>query len=179
MDFDFMILKRMKQGDETAFDSFVHKYYEEILKYCKYHCLDVTYAEDLTQETFLNFFENLSDYHYKGKTKNYLYTIASNLCKNFYKKKKDVLIEDEDLEKSSFPALEMTEQILQKTMMEAAIASLSEELQEVIILYYFQELKLSEIAKVLQISLSLVKYRLTRAKKKLEDYLRKEEFYEP
>ena len=79
----------MKQGDDNAFDLFVHKYYQEILSYCHHHCFDKTYAEDLTQETFIRFFTRLPDYHYKGKTLNYLYTIAGNLCKDYLKKTKE------------------------------------------------------------------------------------------
>ena len=82
MNIDFLLIQKMKHGDENAFDIFVRKHYEEILKYCNYHCLDASYAEDLTQETFLHFFERLSDYRYMGKTRNYLYTIAGNLCRN-------------------------------------------------------------------------------------------------
>lgn len=93
----------MKQGDEEAFDRFVHKYYEEILSYCNRHCYGTEYAEDLTQETFLHFFAKLFDYHYKGKTKNYLYTIAGNRCKDYYKKKKDVPTQGEDLERNVLP----------------------------------------------------------------------------
>ena len=89
MDADFLLIRKMKQGNDDAFDQFIRKYYEEILKYCNYHCHDAEYAKDITQETFIRFFINLSEYHYKGKTKNYLYTIAGNLCKNFYKKKKE------------------------------------------------------------------------------------------
>lgn len=64
MDIDFLLLQRMKRGDENAFDVFVRKYYKEILNYCNYHCPDTSTAEDLTQETFLRFFEKLSDYRY-------------------------------------------------------------------------------------------------------------------
>ena len=35
MDIDFLLLQRMKRGDENAFDVFVRKYYKEILNYCK------------------------------------------------------------------------------------------------------------------------------------------------
>ena len=73
---DFLLIRKMKQGDDNAFDLFVHKYYQEILSYCYHHCFDQTYAEDFTQETFIRFFSKLPDYHYKGKTLNYLYTIA-------------------------------------------------------------------------------------------------------
>ena len=49
---------------------------------------------------------------------------------------------------------------------------------EVLTLYYFQELKLTEISDTLQIGLSLVKYRLRKAKIQLEEVLRKEEYDE-
>lgn len=54
--------------------------------------------------------------------------------------------------------------------MEQALHSLPEELREVVILYYFQELKQKEIAKILGIGLPLVKYRLKRAKEMLTAY---------
>ena len=56
---DVILILQMKQGDEQAFDKFVRKYYGDILSYCKYHCLDQTEAEDLTQETFLRFMNNI------------------------------------------------------------------------------------------------------------------------
>ena len=124
------------------------------------------------------FFAKLSDYHYKGKTKNYLYTIAGNLCKDYYKKKKEVLAEDEVLERNILPGADQEEGVVTKVVVKEALEKLSEEYREVIILYYFQDLKLSEIADVLQINLSLVKYRMRQAKKQLEQYLGREGFYE-
>lgn len=167
MDKDFLLIMKMKQGNEEAFEVFVRKYYEEILRYCVYHCFDAEYAKDLAQETFLKFFTNLSEYHYKGKTKNYLYTIAGNLCKNFYKKKKDMPMEGEDLEMVSTQGANSLDNALNRVMVESAIERLPEELKEVVILYYFQGLKLIEIAEVLKIGLSLAKYRLGQAKKQL------------
>lgn len=178
VDTDFLLIMKMKQGNEQAFDEFVRKYYEEILKYCRYHCFDTEYAEDLTQESFLKFFTNLSEYRYKGKTKNYLYTIAGNLCKNFYKKKKDIPTEGEKLERESVLNEDSLDFALDKMIIETAMKKLSEELREVVILYYFQEYKLSEIAGILRIGLPLVKYRLKQAKKQLEYLVGKEEVYE-
>ena len=51
---------------------------------------------------------------------------------------------------------------------------LSEEFREVIILYYYQDLKQTEIADVLGIGLPLVKYRLKKAKEQLQQMLRTE-----
>lgn len=172
MDTGFILIQRMKQGDEKALDIFVRKYYEEIYKYCRFHCFDKAYAEDMAQETFLKFFANLPAYHFKGKTKNYLYTIAGNLCKDFYNKKKDLPVQEDEFMQSV--ATDHMDSILDKVMVETALKSLPKELYEVIILYYFQELKIKEISDVLHISLSLVKYRLTQAKKKMKEFIGEE-----
>ena len=144
-----------------------------ILNYCHYHCSDKTYAEDLAQETFVHFFSKLSDYHYRGKTLNYLYTIASNLCKDYLKKIKEIPLEENEIVEEN-----QMENILNKILVEQALKQLPVELCEVLTLYYFQELKLTEISDTLQIGLPLVKYRLRKAKIQLEEVLRKEEYDE-
>ena len=156
---DFLLIQKMKQGNEQAFNTFVRKYYNEILKENnKVTRLVVNavqtelkdYAEDLTQETFVNFFAKLSDYHYQGKTMNYLYTIAGNLCKNHCKKKKDVLMDDEFL--LTHGMSNDMEQVLDKMFIDSAISSLSKELKEVVVLYYLDGFKIAEIAEKLVIS---------------------------
>lgn len=174
MNFDLLLIQKMKRGNENAFDLFVRKHYEEILKYCRYHCIDTSYAEDLTQETFLHFFEKLSDYRYIGKTQNYLYTIAGNLCRDYYKKAKESPLDEQSAEIQNGLWQSETEEVLNKMAIEEALSNLPEELQDVIVLYYFQELKLTEISKALQISLPLVKYRIKQAKMRLEKMLREE-----
>lgn len=64
MDTDFLLIRKMRQGDEEAIDLFVRKYYPDIFRYCRYHCFDTEYAEDLTQETFVRFFEKFAEYHH-------------------------------------------------------------------------------------------------------------------
>lgn len=174
MDHDFLLIRKLKQGEEAAFDLFVHKYYKEILTYCSYRCPDKNYAEDITQETFIRFFAKLSDYHYRGKTKNYLYTIAGNLCKDYFKRIKEVPMEDMELSRKIEAEEHQTEDVLNKLTVEWALKRLPEELREVVTLYYFQELKLIEIADILHIGLPLVKYRLKQAKIQLAKLLRKE-----
>ena len=173
MDIDFLLIQKMKHGDENAFDVFVHKHYEEILKFCTYHCADMSYAEDLTQETFVRFFAKLSDYHHMGKTQNYLYTIAGNLCRDYYKKSKESLSEEPSMEVQDSLQPE-ADKILNKVSVETALNSLPDELREVIVLYYFQELKLTEISEVLQIGLPLVKYRMKQARMRLKQLLKEE-----
>lgn len=130
-------------------------------------------AEDLTQETFIRFFTKLSDYHYKGKTLNYLYTIAGNLCKDYLKRTKETLLEENEFEEEN-----QTEQILNRVLIEQILEQLPDDSREVLTLYYFQELKLTEISDTLQIGLPLVKYRLQKARKQLRELLGKEELDE-
>ncbi len=178
MDADFLLIRKMKLGDDGAFDSFVHKYYGGILTYCNYHCPDPKYAEDITQETFVRFFTKLPVYHYRGKTQNYLYTIAGNLCKDYLRKIKETPVEETRLHEKLETTEDQTEDVLNKLTVERALKRLPRELNEVITLYYFEEFKLAEIAHILQIGLPLAKYRLRRAKTQLKNLLQKEGEYE-
>lgn len=168
MNTDYILIKRMRRGDEQAFNLFIHKYYEDILRYCMYHCLTKDDAMDLTQDTFLRFFSGFSDYTHKGKAKNYLYTIAGNLCKNHNKK-----IRPSPLE---FPEKEVADDqngidFVDRLTIRMCVDGLDEDFREVIILYYYQGLKQTEIADVLSIGLPLVKYRLKKAKELLKEML--------
>ena len=53
--------------------------YDKIYRYCLFRLRDPDLAEDLTQETFLRFYRQIS-YEEEGKALAYLYTIARNLC---------------------------------------------------------------------------------------------------
>ena len=172
MSADLLLIQKMKQGDEDAFDLFVRKYYGDILSYCRYHCPDQNYSEDLTQEAFARFFAKLSDYRHTGKAKNYLYTIAGNLCRDYFKKLRESPLEDDELSRQLEAEEPPDEETADRLLIEQALAALQEEFREVVILYYFQELKLTEIADTLQIGLPLVKYRLKQAKTQLKKYIR-------
>ena len=86
MDADFLLLHRMRHGNDQAIEDFVRKYYPMNLRYCQLHIQDLGYAEDLTQETFARFFRTLHQYQHYGKAANYLYVIAGNLCRDHHKR---------------------------------------------------------------------------------------------
>ena len=170
MDADFLLLHRMRHGDDLAIDDFVRKYYPLILRYCHLHIQDTGYAEDLTQETFARFFRNLSQYQHYGKAANYLYVIAGNLCRDYHRKQEEIPVE----ELPEQPVYQM-EALDLRMDVHQALEQLPLELREVTILYFFQELKQKEIAGILGIGLPLVKYRIKRAKELLAGYLGKED----
>ena len=168
MDSDFFLIQKMKNGDDRAIESFVRKYYPKIFQYCLLHIRDRGDAEDMTQETFLKFFQSFERYQHRGKCSAFLYAIASNACKDYYRKAKEQYVEEvpekaeEDLDMGSAEI---------RPDVENAVDRLPEELKETAILFFFQGMKQREIAKLLDIKLSLVKYRVTRAKKLLGEYL--------
>ncbi|MBX4263742.1 RNA polymerase sigma factor [Clostridium estertheticum] len=175
MNKDFFLIRRMKRGDESAVNDFVKQYNNEIYKYCYYRLSDKWQAEDVTQDTFISFFKHFNSYIHKGKAKNYLYIIAGNLCKNEYKKHKEISachVEDKIMNLK-----EVQEEIVLKVSLEQEISRLPKEFKEVILLYYFQNLKIREIAEILNINVSLVKYRLSESKKLLQKSIDKEDFY--
>ena len=170
MDADFLLLHRMKHGDDQAIEDFVRKYYPMILRYCHLHIQDTGYAEDQTQETFVRFFRTLNQYQHYGKAANYLYVIAGNLCRDYHKKPEVIPMEElPEQPVNQMEALDLRMDV------HRALEQLSPELREVTILYFFQELKQKEIARILGIGLPLVKYRIRRAKELLEQLIGKED----
>ena len=73
------LVELIRLGDEKAADELIKRYYRSILHYCGNHCFNQEKAEDLTQETFLKLFKNLSGYKGKRRFRAYLYTIANHL----------------------------------------------------------------------------------------------------
>lgn len=168
MDADFLLLRRMRQGEEEAIEEFVRKYYPLILRYCRLHLTDTDEAEDVTQEVFARFFRTLPQYQHYGKAANYLYVIAGNLCRDSFKK-----IRPLPLDQVPEQPQEVTPELDRRMDVRRALDSLPPELREAAVLYFYQELPQSSIGKILGIGLPLVKYRIKRAKELLALYLGK------
>ncbi len=170
MDSDLFLIQKMKLGDDAAIEIFVQKYYAKIFQYCHLHIRDYGYAEDITQETFEKFFRSLDSYKHYGKALNYLYVLAANNCRDYYRKPPELCFGDlPEGTGSDFKRIE------EQVMVELAINRLPPELKEVAVLFFFQELRQKEISKILGIGLPLVKYRVRRSKELLADYLREED----
>lgn len=170
MDEDSRLIRAMRAGSDEAIESFVRKYYPHIFRYCLHRLPSVADAEDMTQETFERFFRSFESYRHSGRAKNYLYVISGSLCADFYRRSPD----EPAAELSEDAAAPEAETDLRLDL-RAAVDALPEPLREVIVLHYFQDLKLREIARLLGVGLPLVKYRLSKAKRQLELLLREDE----
>lgn len=143
--------------------------YDKIYRYCYFKLHNREMAEDITQETFLRYFEKyrFSSAEWAIKC---LYVIARNLCIDAHRKKPI-----EPLPNSLLQENTAEEQILTSLAIKEALSRLEKEEQELLLLRYVNEVSVSVIGQILGISRFTVRRRLTAAAKKLKDMLRKEE----
>jgi len=120
--------------------------YDKIYRYCYMRVHNRETAEDLTQETFLRFLEH-PQYHDKNLTLQYLYTIAGNLCIDEFRKKPTEPLPDNLLSPN-----DCENDVLTHVGLQQAFLSLSEEEREIIMLRYVNEVPVSVISKLYNIS---------------------------
>jgi RNA polymerase sigma factor (sigma-70 family) len=159
------ILKNIRSGRQDSLEILIKEYYRDIYAYCYCRVEDRQTAQDLTQDVFLRFLQNLDSYEHTGKLKNYLYVTAGNLIKDHYKKRKEVLLEEEDMQQTAGGFSSGTENISDRLTLQEIIRGLPEPEKELILLRYYQNLRLSDIAGIVSMPVSTVRYRLKLAEK--------------
>jgi RNA polymerase sigma factor (sigma-70 family) len=119
-------------------------------------------AEDLAQETFLRVLRSISGYQYPRPFKPWLYAIAANLARDYFKSadtKHTFPMSDEIEILSEDDTLEVDDG--QRARVTLALMTLPEHQREAMILRYYNDLSLSEIAETLRIPVGTVKSRLS------------------
>ncbi len=147
--------------------------YDKIFHYCYYRMRNRQIAEDLTQETFLHFFN--STYVEQNKELHYFYTIARNLCIDESRKRRwQELTSESEVSDGGVFAENMTE----KLFIENIFRKLSEEEKELLVLRYVNEELVSLLCEELQISRFALYRKLNAIKKKLEQWMKGGENHE-
>lgn len=131
------------------------KIYDKIYRYCFYKVRNSEIAEDITQETFLKFFEHKHRIRH-GEDIAYLYTIAKNLCFDHFRQRQTAELTEE------YPTEDFEEQSEIKIAIRNALEKLDERHREIIVLRYIGELSVNETAAAAGISRFAV-HRLERA----------------
>lgn len=166
-------LDAIKQGNEIALEDLMHNYYPQIYSYVYHRMKGNDCAADITQEVFIRFISKISTFEYQGKTKNYLLKMANNQCKEWYRRQKELQMDDIYL---SQQAIESKNPKFDHDQLSYLLSKLPDELQEVLLLKYFHQLKSKEIATLLEIPDSTVKTRVRTGLKKLKELTRKEDW---
>lgn len=183
---DEALVARYRAGVARAFAELVYRYERELYNYLRRYLGDATLAEDVFQNTFLQFHQKLDLYEAGRPVRPWLYTIATNQAIDMLRKvrRHEMLSLDNpataiDQDGNSFAELlegppddplanlELAER---RQQVREALARLPERLRSVVILAYFQGLKYSEIAEVLDVPVGTVKSRLHAAVTRLAQW---------
>ncbi len=156
------LVEQIRLGDEKAAEELIKRYYTSILRYCKRQCFSLEKAEDLTQETFLKLFKNLSGYKERRKFKAYLYTIASHLCIDESRKMEIYPLEKE--EQIEYEGDEMR-RVEDQSEIDYLLNLLSPEQREAVILRFGEQLAFREIAEVMGCNMRTAQSRVRNALK--------------
>lgn len=150
----------------------IKEQYEKIYTFCYFKVKNRDLAEDITQETFLKYFET-TEYLEKGKKLAFLYTIARNLCTDYFRKSRHTENLDDLFELSD----ENTDDVETAIAVRTAVLRLSIEEQEIVLLRFTNELSIGEIAECFCISRFALYRKIGGIEKKLKQHLREEDFY--
>lgn len=165
-----MDIPREPGGDQNQFFvELVNEYQEMLLHMCYVYLRDPEMARDAVQETFLKAYRGLNAFRGESNVKTWLIRIAINTCKSMQRsawlRHHDRRITPEDLPQAVMmpPAEDMD--------LMCDIMQLPSKLKEVILLYYWQDMNVSQIAQSLGIAQSTVTRRLQHARDTLHNML--------
>ena len=139
----------------------IDEQYDKVYRYCYFRVKNQHLAEDITQETFLRFFES-SSYKDAGRPLAYLYTVARNLCIDEFRK-----IHTEEL-KEEIVQNGFEDAVVEKENLQQAMATLSKEEQELILLRYVNEVSFADLSKMYGKSRFALYRELSKITSKLE-----------
>ena len=172
-----------KNGNKKAFDKLYKLTSNNVWFTCVSLLKDEENAKDIMQETYITAFLKLDTLKDEEKFCGWVTTIAVNLCKKKLKGKVEYQIDDEVLiteaetDELMLPEEYITKTEKRKVLLQIMEDTLSFNQYQTVLMFYFDEMSIAEIAQGLEISEGTVKSRLnsSRAKMKtaIEDYEKK------
>jgi len=165
-EFDKVILKRLREGDESALKSLFDCYYMPLCVYSVQMTDSLEVAEDLVQELFIAFWEKRVYQIVDINLHAYLFNAVRNVSLNYLKKERPYAFYDiEDSlfltdEEEVYTEAEMNER---KQKLYDALKELSPQEYKVLYAVVFENKRYKEVAEELEISMNSVKTYLSRA----------------
>ncbi len=127
-------------------------------------------AEEVTQEVFLKVYSKIQTLKSSSHLKGWILRITANMSCDFYNKQKKA----NEIQSKMKEELKVEKSIAQKEegdpkmdLLRAALTSLSAEDNEIMMMHYFSELKVAEVAESMNMGVSAVKMRLHRGREKI------------
>ena len=176
---DVQLIQRILSGDDEAFGALVQKYRKGVHALVWRKIGDFHYAEEITQDVFLQVYKKLSTLKYPSQFAGWLYVIVDRLCINWLNRHKPAVqsldaTSRKEIDEFSYACYvseqRETEAIeRQHTTVKKLLKKLPESERTVVTLYYLGEMTTQEIGKFLGVSVNTIKSRLRRARKRLLD----------
>ena len=162
-------VKKAKSGDKEAFCNLIRINKTAIYRVSKAILNNEQDIEDAISEAILKAYENIKKLKDEAFFKTWLVRIVINESNNLYKKRlKEIVVE-----KDHFKNIKINDNYKDFSLYNA-INSLDDDLRTTTILFYFEDMKYKDIAKVLNVKEGTIKSRLSRAKEKLYNILKEE-----
>ena len=175
------LVEKIKKGDNKSFEKLYKLTEREVWFTCISFLKNGTTAQDIMQETYITAFLKIQSLEKSSQIRSWLNRIAVNKCKNYLKGKGEIQLDDEIFENQAIvdERISMPEEyISDKAKREIILSIMQKVLSDVqyqtVIMHYFNEMTVDEIAEVFECSrgtvLSRLNYSRAKMKTAIEDY---------
>ena len=172
------LITDVQKGDENAMTEMYNTFYDDIYYYIFKTVNDSELALDLTQDTFIEILQSISSLQEPAAFVTWSRQIAYRRCTAYFKKRHDILLDESEDGYSVFDTLvEDTSEFIPdealdkedlKQTIQGIINDLPEEQRLAVMMRYFDEISVSEIAKIQGVSEGTVKSRLNYGRKAIK-----------
>ena len=175
---DKYYIKRVLRGEINAFSYLVDKHKGMVYTIALRMLKNPEDAEELAQDTFVKAYSSLKEFKFESKFSTWLYRITYNGAISKLRKKQIEVTDIEDCNipesdvVSAYNAINVLKRNEQKKYINLAIEQLKEDDALLITMYYLNESSIDEISEITQLTLSNVKVKLHRARKRFYNELK-------
>ena len=174
------VISKAIQGDTAAFTEIYEAYYKRVYFMGIQYFKNEDIAKDVVQEVFIKVYKQIKSLKAPKAFSSWLHVITYRECQNLSRKKLKILELGDEEKIEDFPdkkEIEITEMVENeriKDIIAESLSALSDPLKTVAILRFFEELKVQEIADILDIPKATVGTRLIKIRKVLQKDLKKQ-----
>ncbi|TAK55370.1 MAG: sigma-70 family RNA polymerase sigma factor [Bacteroidetes bacterium] len=178
------LASEFQKGNVVAFNLLVGRYKDALVNYVYRYLGNIDEAEDVAQDTFVRVYKHIDQYKPIAKFSTWMYTIATNLARTQYQRKKRFAWfsvgqnspeDDTPVREFSDGQLlpdELADGALLHERIEDALSKLPQVYREIVILFEIEEKSYEEICLITGLNIGTVKSRLNRGRTKLQEMLK-------
>ena len=178
-----LILEFQQNGTISAYEILVHRYKNPLINYVFRFLGDYEACVDIVQETMIKVYRYKDSYSSIAKFSTWIYTIAGNLARTEYQRRKrrkifsinsygDEKDETYEIPDESFDPERITDSGIKEKIIQDALEKVSKAYREVVILRDIQDLSYEEISEITNLPVGTVKSRINRGRAQLQKLLK-------